>query len=62
MTTTVKVHVNGNYRTTIEHKVDGEPQPTMTVGPNEEKQLHFVHGKTNEFTASEEYLGEKPAS
>lgn len=55
MTTTVKVHVNGNYRATVVQ--DGK---LVVVNPQEEKTLPHQPGKTNVYTVTEEYLGEKP--
>jgi hypothetical protein len=57
MTTTVKVHVNGRYEATVTHKVDGEIQTTITVGPQEEKSIGFAHdGKQNTFEIVERQL------
>lgn len=62
MTTTIKVHVNGNYEATVHQTVEGEdgPRTPLKVGPGEEKVLHFTHGKKNTFVIDEVYLGEKP--
>ncbi|HEX9429597.1 MAG TPA: hypothetical protein VF944_04400 [Candidatus Bathyarchaeia archaeon] len=56
MTTTVKVHVNGQYRATVVHTVDGEVKDTVLVGPSEEKALAAYHGHTNSFTVTEESI------
>lgn len=58
MTTTIKVHVNGNYRATIIQTVEGEAAPRQPVEVNhgEEKMLWFVHGKQNTFDVSERPL------
>lgn len=61
MTTTVKVHVNGNYKATVTHTVDGKPQEPVEVGPQEEKSFTAYHGSANTFEVTEEYLGEKTA-
>lgn len=62
MTTTVKVHVNGNYRATVQHIVDGKPNgEPVQVDPQEEKYFTAYHGKANSFDVTEEYLGEKVA-
>lgn len=54
MTTTVKIHVNGDYVATVKHKVDGEEQPDTIVTGGSERTLYFAHGKTNEFTVTEQ--------
>lgn len=65
MTTTIKVHTNGNYLTTIVQTVEGEPGPRtpVEVRHGEEKHLYFRHGAKNTFVITEEYLGDvaKPA-
>lgn len=58
MTTTVKVHVNGNYRATVKQN-DREP---VLVGPGEEKHFNLPHPATATFEVSEEYLGNKQAT
>ncbi|RRH98084.1 hypothetical protein EH240_20015 [Mesorhizobium tamadayense] len=62
MTTTVKVHVNGNYRATVQHILDGQPYgEPIAVNPQEEKSFNLHHGKDNSFSVYEEYLGDKQA-
>lgn len=57
MTTTVKVHVNGNYEATA--IVDGgEP---VIVGPGEEKTLSIPHPVNSTITITERWLGAPPA-
>ncbi|WP_287062626.1 hypothetical protein [Mesorhizobium sp.] len=58
MTTTVKVHVNGKYKATCKHSVDGEPYTTVEVGPQEEKHIHMHHGHVNTVEITEEPVGE----
>lgn len=58
MTTTVKVHVNGNYRATVKQN-DLEP---VVVNPQEEKSFYAPHGQTNTFVVTEEYLSDKKES
>ncbi|MES0034699.1 hypothetical protein NKJ74_05370 [Mesorhizobium sp. M0046] len=53
MTTTVKVHVGGNYRATVTHSIDGTPQGPVTVGPQEERYFTAYHGKANTFDITE---------
>jgi hypothetical protein len=52
MTTTVKVHVNGNYRAIC--KRNGKQ--VAIVGPEEEKQLPHTHGETNTYEITEEQI------
>lgn len=61
MTTTVRVHVNGNYRATIVQRVEGRPdaEPVMVIGGEADRILNFAHGKTNIFVITEEWLGEQ---
>jgi hypothetical protein len=63
MTVSLKIHVNGNYRATVNHSAGGRTQAVVVVGPQEEKAVYFQHGVVNELTVTEEYLGEqvKPA-
>lgn len=58
MTTTVKVHVNGNYRATVKQ---GDREPVFVNG-GEEKSFNLPHPATDTFEISEEYLGDKPAN
>jgi len=58
MTTTVKVHVNGNYRATV---VQDDREP-VTVEHGQEKSFHLPHPAKGTFVVTEEYLGEKQAS
>ena len=53
MTTTVKVHVNGNYRATVKQD-DREP---VYVYPQEEKSFSLPHPASGTFVVTEEYLG-----
>lgn len=57
MTTTVKVHVNGNYRATV---VQDDRAP-VTVDHGEEKAFSLPHPAKGTFVVTEEYLGNKPA-
>lgn len=57
MTTTVKVHVNGNYRATVK-QTDRDP---VLVGPNEEKSFSLPHPAKTTFDIEEIYLGETGA-
>ena len=60
MTTTVKVHVNGRYRATVQQKCDGEPYgDPVQINPQEERSFTAFHGKANTFDITEEYLGDK---
>ncbi len=63
MTTTVKVHVNGNYEATVT-KNGGEE--VAKVGPQEEKAFQIYHSVTGEnkstFVIEERYLGDQPKS
>jgi hypothetical protein len=59
MTTTVKIHVNGNYRATV--KQGSRPGQEVQIGPNEEKSFGLPHPATDTFEITEEYLGEKAA-
>lgn len=60
MTTTIRVHVNGNYRATIKHNVEGEPTPRepVVVSHGEERTVAFVHGKKNTFEITEAPVSE----
>jgi hypothetical protein len=58
MTTTVKVHVNGNYRATVKQD-DREP---VTIDHGEEKSFYLPHPANSTFVVTEEYLGDKPTS
>lgn len=66
MTISLKVSVNGNYRATVKHDVDGDVQPDIVIegqagdGPVE-KSITFQHGKTNTYSVTEEYMGDKAA-
>ena len=55
MTTTVKVHVNGNYRATV---VQDEEEPVV-VNPQEERSFSLPHPAHSTFVVTEEYLGDK---
>lgn len=52
MTTTVKVHVNGNYRAVVTR--NGEQVAIVKKG--EEKQLPFTHGEANTYEITEEEI------
>ena len=58
MTTTVKVHVGGNYRAAVKQNDD----PVVEVGPEEEKFFYVYHAPSGKnkstFVIEEEYLGE----
>jgi hypothetical protein len=56
MTTTVKVHVNGNYRATCHTTIDGEKQEEVIVNNGEEKMLPHHHGKTCTYEITEEQV------
>jgi len=63
MTVSLKIHVNGKYRATVNHatvRPDGgrAVSTPVVVGPQEEKAIYFQHGVVNELTVTEEYLGE----
>jgi hypothetical protein len=65
MTISLKVSVNGNYKATIQHTIDGEPQrETVISGVGSrypvETQISFQHGKKNDYSITEEYLGSDP--
>lgn len=64
MTTTVKVHVNGQYKATVRHFVDGKQNgEDVIVGPQEEKVLHMWHDHENTFTVKEEpFVEEGPVT
>lgn len=71
MTISLKVTVSGNYKATIKHKINGEDAPTVEVnGATGEKNafgsvegsVYFQHGATNDYSVTEESLGEKPAT
>lgn len=64
MTTTIKVHVNGDYEATVIQTVEGEdgPRQPLKISHGEEKQLHFVHDKQNTFEITEKHVGPKKAS
>lgn len=66
MTITVKVHVNGNYKATVTHKVDsvikGQLDEVVEVIGTSEKIISFSHGKINSYEIEETYLGEKPSA
>lgn len=59
MTTTVKVHVNGNYRATVKQD-DREP---VTIDGNEqggtERSFSLSHPANSTFTVTEEQLPEE---
>lgn len=65
MTTTVKVHVNGNYRATVKQFTnEGEEAKLVreeTIEPQEEKTFNLHHtdtrGTHSTFDITEEYLG-----
>ncbi len=57
MTTTVKVHVGGNYEATVKQD-DREP---VKVGPNQELSFYLPHPAKGTFEIEERYLGEQPA-
>ena len=61
MTTTIKIHVGGAYRTTVKH---GD-QTTVIYGDGVQGRTgdHFFylgHPATGTFEISEEYIGDKP--
>jgi hypothetical protein len=68
MTTTVKIHVNGRYRTTVKQThADGQSETTVIEGnyegspnPSGEKSFYLAHPATGTFEVSEEYVPEAP--
>ena len=57
MTTTVKVHVGGKYRTTVTQRVDGAVYRTEVIeGPNKEMSFNNVHDKLNLYEVQEEQI------
>lgn len=64
MTTTVKVHVNGKYRATVQHMLDDKPYgDPVVIGPQEERSFTAYHGHSNSFNITEEAVkdDEQPA-
>lgn len=63
MTTTIKVHVGGNYRTTVKHVAGGVDRDSVEIGPNEEKSFTFVGdvGENVFFVGPEVHISVKPA-
>lgn len=63
MTTTIKVHVGGNYRTTVKHVAGGLDRDTVEIGPNEERSFSFVGdvGENVFFVGPEVHVSIKPA-
>lgn len=49
MTTTVKVHVNGNFRATVEQD-DNDP---VEINPGEEKSFYLPHPASSTFSITE---------
>lgn len=64
MTTTVKVHVNGRYRTTVKQTYpDGRIVSDTIEGTNEggtEKSYYLGHPARCTIELSEEYMGDAP--
>lgn len=58
MTVSLKIHVGGNYQATVRQSLDGEQIDAYVVGPNEEKNIYFRHGVKNDFSITEQYLGD----
>lgn len=63
MTTTIKIHVGGNYRTTVKHVAGGVDRDSVEIGPNEEKSFTFVGdvGENVFFVGPEVHISVKPA-
>lgn len=61
MTTIVKVHVNGNYRATVDVTYADGRTDQQKVEPQEEKSFSIGHPADATFHVTEEYLGDKPA-
>lgn len=62
MTILLKISVNGGYRATIKHSVEGEGESAPVIvdgnpgGPPVEQTIQFWHGKVNTFVINEEPL------
>lgn len=56
MTISIKVHVNGDYRATVKHTIEGDPQPDTVIDGTGEGQIYFRHGKVNTFEITEQQL------
>lgn len=60
MTISLTLKVNGNYRATVVHKVNGEQHgEPLQVVQGDQGYVPFQHGSTNTYEITEEYLGEK---
>lgn len=62
MTTTVKIHVNGNYRTTV-RQGDQIPVVIDAVGVHGgvERSFSLSHPASESFSISEEHVDQNPA-
>ena len=54
MTTTVKVHTNGDFQVTVTRTVEGQETEETVVGPNEERSFNHPHTKAATFHVSAE--------